>query len=107
MASVVLAGVAFYWAVSAYINCGVFITRCMGSSSISAVPGVATIFGLPSAAIVREWFGWVESPAVYLIAIAPDVLIVLGEVVLYVRVRLLGWPDRARQPGRSDAPADR
>jgi hypothetical protein len=91
-----LAVSAFYWAVATYINLGVFAIRCAGYSSTSAVPGVATITGVVAAAVVREWFGWVDTPAVYLLAVAPDAVYPLGALVLLVRVRMLGWPDRAR-----------
>jgi hypothetical protein len=102
-----LAGCAFYWAVSAYIDVGVFAIRCSGYSSTSAVPGVATITGVVAAAVVREWFGWVETPAVYFWAVAPDAVYQLGVFVLLVRVRVLRWPDRARPGAEPGAAADR
>ena len=91
-----LAVCAFYWAIAAYIDVGVFAIRCAGYSSTSAVPGVATIAGVVAVAVMREWFGWVQTPAVYLLAATPDAVYQLGELVLLVRVRVLGWPDRAR-----------
>jgi hypothetical protein len=102
-----LAVCAFYWAVAAFIDTGVFVIRCAGYGSTSAVPGVATITGVIGAAVAREWFGWVETPAVYLLAIAPDVVYQIGELVLLVRVRVVGWPDRARsdaEPVAADRP---
>jgi hypothetical protein len=110
-ASVALGGIllacAVYWLVSAFIDFGVFLIRCSGHSSTSAVPGVGAITGLVGAAIVREWFGLVESPAVYLVALAPDCVLQLGEVVMLVRVRVLGWPDKAHNSRPSDGGGER
>ncbi|MFO0810917.1 MAG: hypothetical protein U0746_19990 [Gemmataceae bacterium] len=99
--AVPLAVCGFYWAVAAYIDLGVFAHRCEGYSGVSAVPAVATLAGLPTALIVREWFRWVTNPVVYFVAIGPDVLYQIGELVLWFRVRALGWPDKS---GRSTAP---
>lgn len=91
----VLAICAFYWAVAAFIDVGVFAIRCSGRSSTSAVPGVASITGVVSVIVMREWFGWFENPIIYLVAVSPDALFSLGEFVLFVRIRVLGWPDRS------------
>jgi hypothetical protein len=91
---VVLAVCAFVWAVAAIIDVGIFVVRCSGSSKSSAVPGVAALTGLAAAAILREWFEWIESPLVYLVAITPDLLYAAGELLLWLRMRALGWPDK-------------
>jgi hypothetical protein len=99
--AVVLAVCGFYWAAAAFIDLAVFVRRCAGYGSMSAVPAMATLAGLPAALIIREWFGWVSSPAVYLVALGPDVLYQTGELVLWFRVRVFGWPDKS---SRSAAP---
>jgi hypothetical protein len=91
---VVLAVCGFVWAIAAIIDVGLFVVRCRGSSKSSAVPGVAALTGLAAAAILREWFGWIESPLVYLAAITPDLVYQAGELLLWLRVRVLGWPDK-------------
>ncbi len=91
-----LVACGLYWISAALIDLGVSAIRCAGYNSTSAVPGVATVTGLIGAVIVREWFGWIDSPVLYLAAVAPDLIYQLGEIILLVRVRVLGWPDRAR-----------
>ena len=96
--AIVLAVCVFFWLVSTYIDLGVCIIRCFGRSSTSTVPGVATVTGLIGAAIIREWFQWVESPIVYFVAAAPDAVYQCGELVLLIRIRIFGWPDKAQRP---------
>ena len=85
------------WVGSAYINFGVLVIRCSGSSSVSAVPGIATVSGLTVAVIVREWFGLIVGKWIYLVGVAPEVARPLGDVIFWLRVRILGFPDRARR----------
>ena len=91
----VLMGVCcFYWAVAALISVFYVVHRSTGYSHSSGVYFVGTITGLIAAAILREWFGWITSPLVYGVVIAPDVLHAAGDLALWFRIRVLGWPDK-------------
>ena len=94
---IIFAALAFYWIVSTCIDIAVAFIRGFGYSSTSAVPGIATITGLAAVAISREYFGWIESPKFYLVAILPDFLLQLGELVLALRVKVLRLPDKAKR----------
>jgi hypothetical protein len=95
----VLAITAFYWAVAAFVNVGVALHRLTGYGSISALPAVGALAGLHAALILREWFGLVASPLVYLIALVPDLAWQAGEFAFWVRLRVLGWPDKSLRGG--------
>ena len=100
----VLAVAVFYWFISTLIDVAAACIRVSGYSSTSAVPGVATIMGLVAVAIAREHFGWIESPILYLIAILPDVILQIGELVLVLRIKIFHLPDKAAQAGeKSDS----
>jgi hypothetical protein len=51
----------------------------------------------------REHFGWIESPIFYLVAILPDVLLYIGELVLVLRIKIFHLPDKAK---RAEAKSD-
>lgn len=94
---IVFAVATFYWVVSTAIDVAVAFIRGFGYSSTSAVPGIATIAGLISVTIAREYFGWIESPLFFFIAILPDILLQFGELVLVLRIKVLHLPDKARR----------
>ena len=101
---IVFAAAAFYWIVSTVIDVVIAFIRGFGYSSTSAVPGIATITGLVAVAIAREYFGWIDSPIFYLVAIFPDICLQLGELILVVRVKVLHFPDKAaRSAAEPDA----
>lgn len=87
----------FYWAVSAIIDIGVFFIRFSGYSSTSAVPGVATIAGIVAFLGCRNYFQCIQSPLWLVALLLPDILYQFGELILLFRVRVLNWPDKARQ----------
>lgn len=84
---------AFYFLVSAYINIGVFFIRCCGSSGVSSVLGAATLSGLLAAPLAISYFHWLP-PLAFVLAPIPDLLVLLGAVVLHARIQLLGLPDK-------------
>lgn len=94
---IVFAVAAFYWVVSTVIDIGVAFIRGFGYSSTSAVPGFATIAGLVAVAIAREYFGWIDAPLFYFVAVLPDILLQLGELVLVLRIKVFHLPDKARR----------
>lgn len=87
----------FYWAVSATIDIGVFFVRCSGYSSTSAVPAVASITGIVAFLGCRNYFQLIQSPLWLVALLLPDILYQVGELILFFRVRVLKWPDKARQ----------
>lgn len=84
----------FYWLVSAFIDTVVFFRRSRGDSTASAVPGVASITGIVLYICCRRYFQIIESPRWLAALLLPDVLCQAGELILWFRVRVLGWPAR-------------
>lgn len=94
---VLLAVVAgFYWLVAAVVAVMICLTRCAGSSASSAVPAVATLTGAGLFYILRSYFGVIDSRLWWAAILLPDCLWLCGEIVLWLRIRVLKLPDKAR-----------
>ncbi|MEZ6041245.1 MAG: hypothetical protein R3C20_12105 [Planctomycetaceae bacterium] len=97
LVGILVAVALFYWAVSAMIDIGVFFIRCRGRSSTSAVPGVASMAGIVAFIGCRNYFQFIQSPLWMIGFILPDILYQTGELILFLRIRILKWPDKATQ----------
>ena len=103
--TLVLLVAGFYWAAAAFINIFVAGKRVSGYGSTSAVLGLATMAGIPTVLISILWFQWIESPAWMGVAVAPDAICALGELVFFIRLNVFGLPDKAL-PGMEQTKPD-
>lgn len=92
---------AFYYVVGAFINLGVGIHRLNGYERISAVPFVPLITGMVAGLIASIYFRWVSIWLAVSLAILPDLVYILCEIILGLRVKR-GFVPKDREPSIPD-----
>jgi len=94
---ILAAAALLYWLASALTNIAVFVIRCAGYSSTSGLPGVPALTGLVVFVCLYGYFKVIKSPLWWLVLIAPDAFLRVGELIFRIRVRVLQLPDKASQ----------
>lgn len=101
-----LAAALFYWVASTYMGVGVAAIRMFGYGETSGLPGVPLATGIVAFVIARFWFEWISSAYWIALAVAPDFLYLVGNLIFIIRVDYLKWPDKSerRQSGSQPPP---